>query len=182
MQPLQRTEFPGFLSEARLAAQSRFAIRQLIPSDEPEMSRLLIRLDLQARLDRFGYDIGDGALQTHARASLTTLPAVFGALVDGRLSGVAEITHIAADDSAMFAFAVDAEWRRQGIGCRLLLAALAWADDQGMISVRLQCTRTNWAVRQIARKANARINLAAGKFLAEFDARPAAAFAQTMPT
>lgn len=170
---------PDSSAEASPGARPRLAIRQLVPSDEPEMSRLLQRLDLQARLERFGHDMGDAELESYARTSLTTSPAVFGALIDGSLAGVAEITRFASDDSAMLAFAVDAEWRRQGIGCRVLLAALEWADTQGMTSVQLQCTRTNWAVRQIARKANARIDLTAGKFIAEFDARPGAAFARS---
>lgn len=146
-----------------------FAISRLAPVDEAKLASLFKRLEPQARLDRFGHDIGDAALETYARETLATSPAVFGALVDDRFAGVAEITRIAGEVTAVLAFVVDAEWRRQGIGCRLLLAALAWSAEQSLESVQLQCARTNWAVRQIAQKANARVSLTAGQFLARFD-------------
>jgi GNAT superfamily N-acetyltransferase len=147
-------------------------IRQLVQAEEADMAALLQRLDVQARLDRFGHDPGDINLRAYSRASLATSPAVFGAFIDGRLTGVAEITRCAPESTAILAFAVDAEWRRKGIGCRLLLFALSWADLWGAARVQLQCTRTNWAVRQIAHKVKARINLTAGKFIAEFNTRP----------
>lgn len=177
MHRIYNAALPASSTETPHGAIPRLAIRPLVPSDEPEMFRFLERLEPRARFDRFGCEMDDAALESHARACLATSPAVFGALLDGSLAGIAEITRFTPDNSAILAFAVDANWRRQGIGCRLLLAALEWADRQAMTSVQLQCTRTNWAVRQIARKANARIDLAAGKFLAEFDARPEASFA-----
>jgi GNAT superfamily N-acetyltransferase len=154
----------------------RFAIRLLVPSDEPEMASLFKRLEPQARLDRFGHEIADTALEAYVRQSLATSPAVFGALIDDKLSGVAEITRFSAEHSAVLAFVVDAERRRQGIGCRLVLATLAWTAERGLSSVQLQCARTNWAVRQIAQKANARVSLTAGQFLAQFEANSRAAF------
>lgn len=140
------------------------------------MAHLFKRLEVQARLDRFGHEISDAALEAYTQESLATSPAVFGALIDERLSGVAEITRVAGDDAAILAFVVDAGRRRQGIGCRLLLAALAWTAERGLTSVQLQCARTNWAVRQIAQKANARVSLTAGQFLAQFDLNSKIAF------
>jgi GNAT superfamily N-acetyltransferase len=115
-------------------------IRRLVP-DEPDMSRLLQWLDVQDRFDRFGHDPGDAGRESYSRASLATSPAVFGAFIGGRLAGIAEITRCAPDNAAILAFAVEADWRRKGIGCRLLLAALRWADDWGATRVQLQCTR-----------------------------------------
>jgi GNAT superfamily N-acetyltransferase len=166
---------PAFAADPQRSF-SRFAIRQLVPSDEGEMARLFRRLEPQARRDRFGHEIGDGALDAHARHSLATSPAVFGAWVDGKLAGAAEITGFSADEAAVLVFVVDAARRRQGIGCRLLLAALAWTAERGLQSVQLQCARTNWAVRQIAQKANARVSLTAGQFLAQFDSTNRTAF------
>jgi GNAT superfamily N-acetyltransferase len=140
------------------------------------MARLFKRLEPQGRLDRFGHDIGDDALDAYACQSLAISPAVFGALIDGELSGVAEITRLQADEAAVLAFVVDVKRRRQGIGCRLLLAALAWTTQRGLTGVQLQCARTNWAVRQIAQKANARVSLTSGQFLARFDSTSQAAF------
>ena len=148
---------------------SRFAIRLLARSDLTEVASLLKRLEPQARLDRFGHEITDTALDAYAHQSLAASPAVFGALIDDRLSGIAEITRFSAEHAAVLAFVVDAERRRQGVGCRLLLAALTWTAERGLSSVQLQCARTNWAVRQIAQKANARVSLTAGQFLAQFD-------------
>ena len=95
------------------------------------MSRLLQWLDVQARFDRFGHDPGDAGLESYSRASLAISPAVFGAFISGRLAGIAEITRCAPDNAAILAFAVEADWRRKGIGCRLLLAALSMGRRLG---------------------------------------------------
>jgi ribosomal protein S18 acetylase RimI-like enzyme len=155
---------------------AHFAIRQLVPSDEPDVAWLFKRLEPRARLDRFGHEISDSALEAYACEALASSPAVFGALTDGQLTGVAEITRFTGEETAVLAFAVDAPWRRQGIGCRLVLAALAWTIERGLSCVQLQSARTNWAVRQIAQKANARVSLTAGQFLAQFDSSSRAAF------
>jgi GNAT superfamily N-acetyltransferase len=181
MHRLQAPHLPG--SSADLSGlHPHLAIRQLGLPDQTQMSRLLQRLELQARLDRFGHDMSDAALQSYARDSLANSPAAFGALFDQQLIGVAEITRLAPADAAMLAFVVDGQWRRQGIGCRLLLTALAWAAKRDMTSVQLRCTRTNWAVRQIAQKANARISLTTDQFLADFAAKPPAEFVTDGPT
>jgi GNAT superfamily N-acetyltransferase len=181
MHRLQAAHLPSS-AERSPGLHPRLAIRQLGLPDETQMSRLLQRLELRARLDRFGHDMGDAALRSYARDSLASSPAVFGALLDEQLVGVAEITRLAPDDAAMLAFVVDGQWRRQGIGCRLLLAALAWSAERNIAGVQLRCTRSNWAVRQIAHKANARVSLTTGQFLAEFDAKPRTEFAATSPT
>ena len=142
---------------------------------------LLQRLDVQARLDQFGHDPGDTGLEACSYASLAAAPAVFGAFIGGRLTGIAEIARCAPDIAAILALAVEAEWRRQGIGYRLLLAALACADGWGATRAQLQCARTNWAVRQTAQKTQARINLATGKFIAEFNTQPHEGFADITP-
>src|SRR5262245_14983782 len=91
----------------------RFTICLLDRSDETAVASLLKRLEPQARLDRFGHEISDSVLETYARQSLATSPAVFGALINDKLSGIAEITRFSADDAAVLAFVVDAERRRQ---------------------------------------------------------------------
>jgi len=164
----ESARLPEFAAELQPSLPG-FAVRLLAGWDEIEVASLFKRLEPQARLDRFGHEISDSALETYARRSLAASPAVFGALIDDRLSGIAEITRFSAEGAAVLAFVVDAERRRQGVGCRLLLAALAWTAERGLSSVQLQCARTNWAVRQIAQKANARVSLTAGQFLAQFD-------------
>jgi RimJ/RimL family protein N-acetyltransferase len=144
-------------------------IGKLGPLDGKELSIQLQRLDSLARVLRFGRNISDLELAQYARSSLEASPAVFGAAIDGDLVGVAEITSVAPGNTAEMAFVVDAAWRRRGIGCRLLLAALAWAGERGLTVIRLQCTRSNWAVRQIAQKAEARLSLSGSAFFAEFD-------------
>jgi len=162
-------------SEDAQRTLAHFAIRQLVPLDEPHVAHLFKRLEPLARFERFGHEMSDSALEAYARQALVSSPAVFGALIDDQLAGVAEITRFTGDETAMLAFAVDAQWRRQGVGSRLLLAALAWTTERGLSCVQLQCARTNWAVRQIAQKANARVSLTAGQFLAQFDSSSRAA-------
>jgi RimJ/RimL family protein N-acetyltransferase len=48
--------------------------------------------------------------------------------------------------------AVDAGWRRRGVGSALLGAAVAWARDQGLHKLTLQCWSHNAAARHLYQK------------------------------
>lgn len=67
---------------------------------------------------------------------------------------------------------VDAKWRRQGIGTLLLEATLDWAARYQAGALRLVCARTDWPMRQLARKFGARLDLVLGDFVADIPPGP----------
>jgi GNAT superfamily N-acetyltransferase len=62
---------------------------------------------------------------------------------------------------------VDARWRRQGIGTMLLKATLEWATLHQASTLRFVCARTDWPMRQLARKFGARLDLVLGELIAD---------------
>jgi GNAT superfamily N-acetyltransferase len=62
---------------------------------------------------------------------------------------------------------VDPGWRRQGIGTLLLQATMDWASDRKANSLRLNCERTDWPMRQFAGKFGARLDLVLGELVAD---------------
>ena len=63
------------------------------------------------------------------------------------------------DGVAEAAFAVAADWRRQGVGSDLLVAARRWAEQSGIRTLRMFISRNNWPMRQFAHNAGARLDL-----------------------
>ena len=56
------------------------------------------------------------------------------------------------------AFAIDADWRRLGLGSALLEAATRWAQQAGVATLRMVISRNNWPMRQLAHKVGARLD------------------------
>jgi GNAT superfamily N-acetyltransferase len=56
------------------------------------------------------------------------------------------------------AFAIDANWRRRGIGSALLEAATRWAEQASVGTLRMVISRNNWPMRQLANQAGARLD------------------------
>jgi GNAT superfamily N-acetyltransferase len=61
-------------------------------------------------------------------------------------------THLSSRSAALHgdaevAFAVDADWRRLGLGSALLEAATRWAEHAGVVTLRMVISRNNWPMR-----------------------------------
>jgi GNAT superfamily N-acetyltransferase len=67
-------------------------------------------------------------VQAYAKDAAAGAAYMAGALDAGRLIGVIEV-FVARDGVAEVAFAIDANWRRRGIGSALLEAATRWAEQ-----------------------------------------------------
>src|SRR6516162_4167631 len=80
-----------------------------------------------------------------------------GAFDADRLIGVVEV-FAARDGVAEVAFAIDADWRRLGLGSALLEAATRWAQQAGVATLRMVISRNNWPMRQLAHKVGARLD------------------------
>jgi GNAT superfamily N-acetyltransferase len=97
-------------------------------------------------------------VQDYAKEAVTGAAYMAGAFDAGRLIGVVEV-FTARNGVAEIAFAIDADWRRQGLGSALLEAAKRWAEQAGVAILRMVISRNNWPMRQLAHKAGARFDL-----------------------
>jgi GNAT superfamily N-acetyltransferase len=118
---------------------------------------LLRGLDKSARINRFGHPASDARVQGYAKEAIAGAAYMAGAFDAGRLIGVVEV-FATCDGVAEVAFAIDADWRRQGLGSALLEAATCWAELAGIATLRMFISRNNWPMRQLAHKAGARFD------------------------
>jgi GNAT superfamily N-acetyltransferase len=142
-------------------------VRPLEIGDRLELERLLLTLDQLSgftALDRSAYDncrIG------RERAVLPSATWMAGGFLDGRLRGVVEVRAHAARGFAEAVLAVEAGWRRRGIGSALLHAAMEWAGRSGVPILRLKFSRTDLPMRRLASQADAWLDLAFDEMTAE---------------
>jgi GNAT superfamily N-acetyltransferase len=122
-------------------------ITRLGREHEAELSALLCGLDKAARINRFGHLASNARVQAYAKDAAAGAVYIAGALNSGRLIGVVDV-FAARDGVAEAAFAVDADWRRRGIGSDLLEAATRWAEQAGVATLRMVISRNNWPMRQ----------------------------------
>jgi GNAT superfamily N-acetyltransferase len=124
---------------------------------EAQVSALLCSLDKSARIHRFGHPASDACVQAYAKDAAAGAAYMAGALNAGRLIGLVEV-FMARNGVAEVAFAIDADWRRRGLGLALLEAATRWAEQAGIATLRMVISRNNWPMRQLAHKAGARLD------------------------
>jgi len=132
-------------------------IMRLDSKHEAQLSALLCDLDKSSRINRFGYPASDARVQGYAKEAVARAAYMAGAFDAGRLIGVVEM-FATCDGVAEVAFAIDGDWRRQGLGSALLEAATCWAEQAGIATLRMFISRNNWPMRQLAHKAGARLD------------------------
>ena len=138
-------------------------IRRLDPATDPDFQRMLARLDAHSR-----------QRPTHPAGNSHQLSfGMIGIYVEHTLAGALALYDCAHPGRAHVAFAVDPQWRRRGLGWALLNAATRVAADARANHLRLIFSRQNWAMRQIARKADARLDLLMGEICADIAITPA---------
>jgi GNAT superfamily N-acetyltransferase len=133
------------------------SIVRLDSGHKAQLSALLCGLDKSSRINRFGHPANDALVRAYAKEAVAGADYVAGVFAAGRLIGVVEVFAI-RDGVAEVAFAVDADWRRQGLGSALLEAARCWAELAGIATLRMLISRNNWPMRQLAHKAGARLD------------------------
>lgn len=148
----------GSASRRPSVSAARPYIAQLGGEREAQLSALLCGLDKSSRINRFGYPASDARVQGYAKEAVAEAAYMAGAFDAGRLIGVVEV-FATCDGVAEVAFAIDGDWRRQGLGSALLEAATCWAELAGIATLRMFISRHNWPMRQLAHKAGARLDL-----------------------
>jgi len=141
-------------------------ITRLGPEHASQLSALLCSFDKSARINRFGHPASDASVQAYARDSMAKAAYVVGALKAGRLIGVVEV-FATRNGVAEVAFAIDADCRRRGLGLALLEAVKGWAEQEGIVALRMVISRNNWPMRQLALKAGARFDFDLDEISAE---------------
>jgi GNAT superfamily N-acetyltransferase len=147
----------GSASRIRPTGTTRPSITRLGSEHEAQLSALLCGLDKSARINRFGHPASDARVRGHAKDAAAGAAYMAGAFDAGRLIGVVEV-FATRNGVAEVAFAVDADWRRRGLGSALLEAATRWAEQAGVATLRMFISRNNWPMRQLAHKAGARLD------------------------
>src|SRR5215470_4122545 len=147
----------GSASRRRPTGATRPSITQLGSEHEAQLSALLCGLDKAARINRFGHPASDARVRGYVKEAAAGAAYMAGALDAGRLIGVVEV-FATRNGVAEVAFAIDAEWRRRGLGLALLEAATRWAEQAGVATLRMFISRNNWPMRQLAHKAGARLD------------------------
>jgi GNAT superfamily N-acetyltransferase len=147
----------GSASRRPAVSATRSYITRLGREHEAQLCALLCGLDKSARINRFGHPASNACVQAYAKDAAAGAAYMAGALDTGRLIGVVEV-FVARDGVAEVAFAIDANWRRRGIGSALLEAATRWAEQASVATLRMVISRNNWPMRQLAHKAGARLD------------------------
>jgi GNAT superfamily N-acetyltransferase len=134
-------------------------IKTLHSDNLAEIQRFFASLDRRSRWSRFGHAANDSSLLTHAQNALGAGACSFGAYVDGQLRGFVDLYCCAPQKFFEAGVVVHQDWRRRGLGWALLHAAIQWVNQTSASSLRLIFPRSNWPMRQLASKANARLDL-----------------------
>jgi GNAT superfamily N-acetyltransferase len=136
---------------------SRNAITPLRGWAEADLLNLLLRLDQPSRVGRFGAVTSDAALVAHARRAMADADWIGTAFMDSGLCACVEIYRFGsqAPGVAEAAFVVEPRWRRHGIATALLRASIEWARLDGIDTLRMLFSRSNWAMWKLAGKGTA---------------------------
>lgn len=137
-------------------------VRRLWPSDMDAYRDHLLRLDPRSRHERFGGGMSDDFLVHYAERCFGQGDLLYGAFVDGRLVGAAELRSNAAiwSEQAPFgrhihaeaAFSVENAFRRRGIGEKLFRRIQRAASNHGVETIEIICLPDNVGMRMLAQK------------------------------
>jgi GNAT superfamily N-acetyltransferase len=140
-------------------------IRRLWPSDEEPFRNHLLGLDPISRHMRFGGGVSDDFLGRYAQNCFGKGDLLYGAFVDGRMVGAAELRSDQAiwSEQAPFgrhihaeaAFSVAEDCRRHGLGEKLFKRLLRAAANHGVETIEIVCLPENVGMQNLAKKFDA---------------------------
>jgi hypothetical protein len=162
----------GATSDHQSNAALPASIRALTESHCCALEALLLSLDRDSRCSRFGYAASDAALIAHTQGALQTASSMLGVFIANRLAGVAEIYR--CDDTGTYevSLVVEAPLRKQGLGWNLLHSSMQWAQNANAECLRLIFSRHHWAMRKLAMRAQAKLDLSLDELNAEIRLSP----------
>jgi GNAT superfamily N-acetyltransferase len=168
------------------AASSATEIRRLWPSDKEAFRHHLVSLDLRSRHLRFGGGVSDEFLVHYAEHCFGKGDLLYGAFVDGKMVGAAELRSNQAiwSEQAPFgrhihaeaALSVDDGYRRRGIGEKLFKRILRAATNHGVETIEIVCLPENVGMLNLARKFSAHFTFEENWLTGRLTARAPTAF------
>jgi GNAT superfamily N-acetyltransferase len=136
--------------------------RRLWLSDKEAFRDHLLSLDPRSRHLRFGGGMSDDFLVRYAENCFGKGDLLYGAFVDGKMVGAAELRSNQAiwSEQAPFgrhihaeaAFSVDQDYRRRGIGEKLFKRILRAATNHGVETIEIICLPDNVGMQNLAKK------------------------------
>ena len=135
------------------AKSSPVELRRLWQADKEAFRDHLLSLDPRSRHLRFGGGMSDDFLVRYAENCFGKGDLIYGAFIDGKLVGAAELRSNQAiwSEQAPFgrhihaeaAFSVDDGYRRRGIGEKLFKRILRAATNHGVETIEIVCLPEN---------------------------------------
>ena len=164
------------------AKSSPVELRRLWPSDKESFRDHLLSLDPRSRHLRFGGGMSDDFLVRYAENCFGKGALVYGAFIDGKLIGAAELRSNQAiwSEQAPFgrhihaeaAFSVDDGYRRRGIGEKLFKRILRAATNHGVETIEIVCLPENVGMQKLAKKFEAHFTFEENWLTGRLTARP----------
>ncbi|WP_417693918.1 GNAT family N-acetyltransferase [Roseibium sp.] len=141
-------------------------IRRLTSADKSEFLGHLLRLDPEARRNRFAMIASDAFLQTYAETAFSLDSVIFAYEEEGAIRAAGELRGLLAQDNGLHqseaAFSVEADWRRKGIGTRLMELTLLEAEALNVRLMYVNCLSTNRRMQALAKKFGANLSFERG--------------------
>lgn len=141
-------------------------IRRLWATDQAAVEAHLLRLDPETRAGRFMGTLSDAALRHYAQGAMRAEGLMFGAFLDGALSGLGELRPAGArrpglslGRAAEAAFTVERGHRRHGLGQALFRRIVEAARNRGVRDLHLRCLPWNRPMQGLARKVGAHLRI-----------------------
>lgn len=163
------------------APSSPIEIRRLWPADKEAFRDHLLSLDQRSRHLRFGGGMSDEFLVHYAENCFGKGDLLYGAFVDGKLIGAAELRSNQAiwSEQAPFgrgihaeaAFSVDQAYRRRGVGEKLFKRILRAAANHGVETIEIVCLPENVGMQNLAKKFDAHFTFEANWLTGRLTAR-----------
>ena len=168
------------------AKSSPVELRRLWPADKEAFRHHLLSLDPRSRHLRFGGGMSDDFLIRYAENCFGKGDLLYGAFVDGKMVGAAELRSNQAiwSDQAPFgrhihaeaAFSVDQGYRRRGIGEKLFKRILRAATNHGVETIEIICLPDNVGMQNLAKKFHTQFTFEQNSLTGRLTARRPTAF------
>lgn len=151
---------------------ARILCRRLWPSDRAAVEAHILRLDAETRADRFMSVTSDRTALAHAERALVSKGIVFGAFADGVLRGLGELHPVGSRPLypsfglgllAEAAFAVERDFRREGLASALFRRMVEAARSRGVAELHVRFLDANGPMRKLALKLGAKLHAAGGE-------------------
>jgi GNAT superfamily N-acetyltransferase len=158
-------------------------IRKLWPMETGKFADHLLRLDRQARRNRFAHAVSDGFIADYASRMTANGAIVYGYVDGDEVRAVAELRKIGDTwgHQAEAAFSVEAAYQEKGIATELLGRIIRSARNRGVSQLVMSCLADNAKMQAVARHHEADLRYEAGEVIGEIvpdGASPMSVFAE----